>query len=97
VPCRCRPNRRTVGVYLANLTDCAPTTISRRLAALGKMYRVSDLPWNPSHRDMRGPLEGLLRVQRRPIAKTAPLVLGGDIMRKSCESAPSRGPRAEEA
>ena len=48
----------TVGAYLASLTDKAPTTIRRRLAALAKMHRFNDLPWNPAHRDIRGPLEG---------------------------------------
>jgi integrase len=65
----------TVGAYLASLTDKAPTTIRRRLAALAKMHRFNDLPWNPAHRDIRGPLEGLLRAQGRPVAKAAPLTL----------------------
>ena len=44
----------TVGAYLASLKDShAPTTIRRRLSALGKMHRFNDLPWNPAHRDIR--------------------------------------------
>jgi hypothetical protein len=35
-----------VGAYLASLSDKAPTTIRRRLAALAKMHRFNDLPWN---------------------------------------------------
>jgi hypothetical protein len=35
-------------------------------AALGKMHRFNDLPWNPAHRDIREPLEGLLRERGRP-------------------------------
>ncbi len=64
-----------VGAYLASLTDKAPTTIRRRLAALAKMHRFNDLPWNAAHRDIRGPLEGLLRTQGRPVVKAAPLTL----------------------
>ncbi|HEX3573450.1 MAG TPA: site-specific integrase, partial [Rhodopila sp.] len=42
----------TVGAYLASLAEShAPTTIRRRLSALGKMHRFNDLPWNPAHRD----------------------------------------------
>jgi hypothetical protein len=52
------------GAYLASLTDKAPTTVPRRLATLGKMHR-----WNPAHRDIRGPLDGLLRAQGRPVAR----------------------------
>jgi hypothetical protein len=51
-----------VGAYLASLADShAPTTIRRRLSALGKMHRFNDLPWNPAHRDIQGPLQGALR------------------------------------
>jgi integrase len=69
-----------IGAYLASLTDKAPTTIRRRLAALAKMHRFNDLPWNAAHRDIRGPLEGLLRERGRPVAKAAPLTL--DILRQ---------------
>jgi integrase len=70
----------TVGAYLASLTDKAPTTVRRRLAALAKMHRFNDLPWNPAHRDIRGPLNGLLRRQGRPVARAAPLTL--DLLRQ---------------
>ena len=37
-----------VGAYLASLAEShAPSTIRRRLAAIGKMHRFNDLPWNP--------------------------------------------------
>jgi integrase len=71
VPVPAEPS--VVGAYLASFTDNAPTTVRRRLAALGKMHRFNDLPWNPAHRDIRGPLDGLLRAQGRPVAKAAPL------------------------
>ena len=77
VPVPAEPS--VVGAYLASLTGLAPTTIRRRLAALAKMHRFNDLPWNPAHRDIRGPLEGLLRTQGRPVSKAAPLTL--DILR----------------
>ncbi len=66
----------TVGAYLASLAEThAPTTIRRRLAAIGKMHRFNDLPWNPAHRDIQGPLQGLLRQYGRPIQKAAALTL----------------------
>jgi len=66
----------TVGAYLASLAAShAPTTIRRRLAALGKMHRFNDLPWNPAHRDIQGPLQGLLRQHGRPVRKAAALTL----------------------
>ncbi|GAB0120358.1 tyrosine-type recombinase/integrase [Acidisoma sp. 7E03] len=65
-----------VGAYLASLAEShAPNTIRRRLAALGKMHRFNDLPWNPSHRGIQGPLQGLLRQHGRPPQKAAPLTL----------------------
>ncbi len=66
----------TVGAYLASLARThAPTTIRRRLAALGKMHRFNDLPWNPGHRDIQEPLQGLLRQHGRPVRKAAALTL----------------------
>jgi integrase len=66
----------TVGAYLASLADShAPTTIRRRLSALGKMHRFNDLAWNPAHRDIQGPLQGALRRHRRPVRKAAALTL----------------------
>jgi hypothetical protein len=72
VVCRARvwpgPRRtRTVSAYLASLADShAPATIRRRLSALGKMHRFNDLPWNPAHRDIQGPLQGApIRLIRR--------------------------------
>jgi integrase len=65
-----------VGAYLASLAEThAPTTIRRRLAALGKMHRFNDLPWNPAHRDIQGPLQGALRKSQRPVQKAAALTL----------------------
>jgi integrase len=64
----------TVGAYLASLADShAPTTIRRRLSALGKMHRFNDLAWNPAHRDIQGPLQGVLRTHSRPVQKAAAL------------------------
>ncbi len=66
----------TVGAYLASLAGShAPSTIRRRLAALGKMHRFNDLPWNTAHRDIQGPLQGLLRTHGRPVQKAAALTL----------------------
>lgn len=66
----------TVGAYLASLAEThAPTTIRRRLAALGKMHRFNDLPWNAAHRAIQGPLQGVLRTHGRPAQKAAALTL----------------------
>lgn len=66
----------TVGAYLVSLANThAPSTIRRRLSALGKMHRFNDLPWNPSHRDIQGPLQGLLRAHGRPPRMAAALTL----------------------
>jgi len=67
---------KTVGAYLASLAEThAPTTIRRRLAAIGKMHRFNDLPWNAAHRDIQEPLQGLLRQYGRPVQKAAALTL----------------------
>jgi integrase len=66
----------TVGAYLASLAgQFAPTTIRRRLSALGKAHRFNDLPWNPGHRDIQEPLRALLRVHGRPVEQAAALSL----------------------
>ena len=66
----------TVGAYLTSLAAShAPTTIRRRLAAIGKAHRFNDLPWNPGHRDIQEPLQALLRLHGRPVAKAAALSL----------------------
>ena len=67
---------RTVGAYLVSLRDShAPTTVRRRLAALGKMHRSNDLSWDLGHRDIQEPLQGLLRERGRPVQKAAVLSL----------------------
>jgi site-specific recombinase XerD len=66
----------TVGAYLASLSEShAPTKIRRRLSALGKMHRFNDLAWNPAHRAIQGPLQGVLRAHGRPVQKAAALTL----------------------
>ena len=66
----------TVGAYLASLAEShAPSTIRRRLSALGKMHRFNDLPWNPGLGDIQGPLQGLLRSHGRPARQAAALSL----------------------
>jgi integrase len=65
-----------VGAYLASLAEThAPTTIRRRLSAIGKAHRFNDLPWNPGHRDIQAPLRALLRIHGRPVEKAASLSL----------------------
>ena len=65
-----------VGAYLASLAEShAPTTIRRRLAAIGKMHRFNGLPWTPAHRDIQEPLRGLLRQHGQAAQTAAPLTL----------------------
>ncbi len=66
----------TVGAYLASLKDShAPITVRRRPSAIGKMHRFNDQPWNPGHRDIQEPLQGLLRERGRAVQKAAALTL----------------------
>ena len=85
---------RTVGAYLGSLAEThAPTTVRRRLSAIGKMHRFNDLAWNPAHRDIQGPLQGLLRTHGRPVRKAAALSLA--MLRQlvaTCDNSP-RGRR----
>jgi integrase len=86
-----------VGAYLASLAAShAPTTIRRRLSALGKMHRFNDLPWNPAHRDIQGPLQGALRANGRPVQKAAAVTLPmlRQILATCDESARGRRDRA---
>jgi len=66
-----------VGAYLSSLAETyAPSTIRRRLSAIGKMHRLNDLPWNPSHRAIQGPLQEALRPRGRPVRKAVPVSSG---------------------
>jgi hypothetical protein len=73
------PAPATVGAYLTSL------------AALGKMLRFNDLPWNPAHRDIQGPLRGVLRTHGRPAQRAAALTLlrrcqvGGEAQPTACD------------
>ena len=73
-----------VGAYLASLASLAkshaPSSIRRRLAAIGKAHRFVDLPWNPEHRAIQEPLQGALRALRRPVVKAAAVRL--DILKR---------------
>ena len=84
----------TVGAYLASLAGThAPTTVRRRLSAIGKMHRFNDLPWNGAHRDIQGPLQGLLREHGRPVRKAAALTLAALRRLVSTCDASARGRR----
>ena len=39
------------------------------------MHRFNDLRWNPAHRDIQGPLQGVLRTNGRPVQRAAALTL----------------------
>lgn len=64
----------TVGAYIASLEkDFAPATIRRRIAAIAKAHRFGGHPWDAGHRDIEGPLRGVLRRLRRPTRKARAL------------------------
>ena len=66
----------TIGAYLASLGEThKPTTIRRRLSAIGKMHRFNDFPWNPAHYDISAPLQGVMREHGQPVQKAAALTL----------------------
>jgi integrase len=70
----------TVGAYLASLEGKTPSTIRRRLAALGKVHRFNDLPWDPTHPRINAPLNGMLRQYGQPVKRAAPLTV--DLLRQ---------------
>ena len=75
----------TIGAYLASLGEShAPSTIRRRLSAIGKMHRFNGLLWNPAHHDIQAPLRGVLRLHGRPPKKAPALTL--DMLRRLVET-----------
>jgi len=62
----------TVGAYLASMAETmAPTTIRRRLAAIAKMHKFNNWPWNSSDLHIQERLQGVLREHGRPVKKAA--------------------------
>jgi integrase len=75
----------TVGAYLASLAQTkAPTTIRRRLAAIAKMHKFNNWPWNSSDLHIQGPLQGVLREHGRPVKKAAAIT--EPVLRKLLET-----------
>ena len=76
---------KTVGAYLASLaTTKAPTTIRRRLAAIAKMHKFNNWPWNSSDLYIQDRLKGVLREHGRPVKKAAAIT--EPILRKLLET-----------
>jgi integrase len=76
---------KTVGAYLASLaTTKAPTTIRRRLAAIAKMHKFNNWPWNSSDLYIQDRLKGVLRDHGRPVKKAAAIT--EPILRKLLET-----------
>jgi site-specific recombinase XerD len=75
----------TVGAYLASLAETkAPTTIRRRLAAIAKMHKFNNWPWNSSDLHIQDRLKGVLREHGRPVKKAAAITM--PILRKLLET-----------
>jgi len=71
----------TVGAYLASLAETkAPTTIRRRLAAIAKMHKFNNWPWNSSDLHIQDRLKGVLREHGRPVKRAAAITM--PILRK---------------
>jgi integrase len=71
----------TVGAYLASLAETkAPTTIRRRLAAIAKMHKFNNWPWNSSDLHIQDRLKGVLREHGRPVKKAVAITM--PILRK---------------
>lgn len=80
----------TVAAYLASMARShAPSTIRRRLAALGRMHRFNALPWHPGDPAIHAALEGVRR-PGRPVRRAA--AIGTGAMRRlvsACEDGPA--------
>jgi integrase len=75
----------TVGAYLASLAQTkAPTTIRRRLAAIAKIHKFNNWPWNSSDLHIQDRLKGVLREHGRPVKKAAAIT--EPILRKLLET-----------
>jgi integrase len=76
---------QTVGAYLTSLAaQKSPNTIRRRLAAIAKMHKFNNWPWNSSDLEIQGPLKGLLRDHGRPVKKAAAIT--EPVLRKLLET-----------
>lgn len=81
----------TVGAYLASLAEThAPTTLRRRLAAIGQMHRYNGLGWNPGHLEIRATLKGVLAEHGRPLRQAAAIRLA-ELRRlvETCDDGPA--------
>ena len=66
----------TVGAYLASLGPThAPTTIRRRLAAIGQMHRYNGFPWETGGLEIRATLKGVLAEHGEPVRQAAAIRL----------------------
>ena len=66
----------TVGAYLAHLGPThAPTTIRRRLAAIGQMHRYNGFPWETGGLEIRATLKGVLAEHGEPVRQAAAIRL----------------------
>ncbi|MCE2575890.1 tyrosine-type recombinase/integrase [Komagataeibacter sp. FNDCR2] len=63
-PIPARPE--VVASYLRSLTEFAPATIRRRLAAIGKMHRFNDVAWDVRDTRIRNALAAMVEQVRSP-------------------------------
>lgn len=66
---------RIIGMYLAGLTGCAPSTIRQRLAAIRMAHRVAGVPLDTKAYPIAAVLQGIERTRgRRPQRQAAPVL-----------------------
>ena len=80
-----------VATYLRSLTEFAPATIRRRLAAIGKMHRFNDMAWNATDPRLRAALSDMTERARRPAPP--PAVVTPDMLRAMVERCADGSPR----
>ncbi|GAO00569.1 phage DNA recombinase [Komagataeibacter xylinus NBRC 13693] len=80
-----------VAAYLRSLTEFAPATIRRRLAAIGKMHRFNEMPWDVTDGRIRAALTDMTERARRPAPP--PAVVTPDMLRAMVERCADGSPR----
>ncbi|KON65461.1 tyrosine recombinase XerC [Komagataeibacter europaeus] len=82
---------QVVATYLRSLTEFAPATIRRRLAAIGKMHRFNGMPWNVTDPVLRAAVADMTERASRPAAP--PTVVTPDMLRAMVECCTDGSPR----
>ncbi|MBE7730516.1 tyrosine-type recombinase/integrase [Komagataeibacter sp. FXV3] len=82
---------QVVATYLRSLTEFAPATIRRRLAAIGKMHRFNDMAWDVTDPVLRAAVTDMTERASHPAAP--PAVVTPDMLRAMVECCADGSPR----